>query len=128
MPNQYPAYARYNFTEIYQMCIRAKLLVRPNESRDQMIALLEGEIEPPDVDESDNVFNSWRLAFIEFLLEHWKKIETQITCPAKALKDPKNPNPRPCFGCIDAQVIVCILQNSESEDLISAHRLVRRPK
>lgn len=121
-------YDKYNHTELYQMCIRAELHVRPNTAREDLVAYLEGTDESPYTDESDNVFNSWRLAFIDFLLEHWKKIETQITCPAKALKDPKNPNPRPCFGCTDAQVIVCIIQNHESEEQIHAFRLVRRPK
>lgn len=118
-------YDRYNFTELYQMCVRAQLRVRPNTARENLIAYLEGEAEPPEVDEDDNIFNSWRNAFIAFLHEHWKKIETQITCPAKDLK---TTNPRPCFGCLDAQVITCIIQNSESEKLIDAHRLVRRPK
>ncbi len=108
------------------MCVRARLSVRPNTARSDLIAYLEGDLETPDVNE--NVFDSWRAAIIEFLLEHWKKIETQITCPAKMLKDPKNPNPKPCFGCVDAQVVICIIQNHDAEQLINAHRLVRRPR
>lgn len=122
------AYDRYNYTELYQMCIRARLPVRPNTARIDLVAYLEGEAEPPDVDENDNIFNSWRTAFIDFLLEHWKKIETQITCPARHLKDPKNPNPRPCFGCIDTQVVTCLIQNHDAESLVNAYRLVRRPR
>jgi hypothetical protein len=122
------AYDRFNHTELYQMCIRAKILVKPNTARVNLIAYLEGTEEPPEIEEDDNVFNSWRRAFIGFLLEYWRQIETQITCPARALKDPKNPNPRPCFNCIDTQVVVCLLQNHEAESLIEPHRLVRRPR
>lgn len=128
MPNHPSAYDKFNYSELYQMCIRAKILVKPNAARVNLIAYLEGTEEPPEMDEDDNIFNSWRTAFIGFLLEYWRQIETQITCPARALKDPKNPNPRPCFNCIDTQVVVCLLQNHEAESLIEPHRLVRRPR
>jgi hypothetical protein len=117
---------KFNYTELHQMCIRAGLAVLPTTPRDMLIAYLEGTEEPEDIDENDNVLNSWRNAFIAFLLDQWKKMATQITCPAKALKDPINPNPRPCFGCTDVQVITCLVQNHSAEDLIAPYRLVRR--
>lgn len=125
---QHSLYEKYNYTELYQTCIAAGILVKPNEPFEDMVAYLEGVKEPPQYTEADNVFHSWRHGIINFLLEHWRKIETQIMCPARALKDPINPNPRPCFGCTDTQVVTCIITNAENEPEIQAHRLVRRPK
>lgn len=121
-------YERFNYTELYQTCLTAGILVRPNEPAEMMIAYLEGWSEPPQYQEVDNVFHTWRHGFISFIEEYWRRIETQITCPARALKDPVNPNPRPCFGCTDAQVVTCIVQNQDNEQRIDAMRLVRRPK
>ena len=125
-PSTTSSYERFNYTELYQKCIKAKILVLPTTPRNDLIAYLEGTSEPPDLD--DNVFNSWRHAITAFLLDHWKQIETQVTCPAKFLKHPINPNPKPCFGCTDAQVTTCLVQNHENEKLIEALRLSRRPK
>jgi hypothetical protein len=125
---QHSLYEKYNHTELYQTCLSAGILVRPNEAWEEMVAYLEGWKEPPALQESDNVFHTWRYGIIGFLLEFWKRIHTQITCPAKSMKDEQNPNPRPCFGCTDAQVVTCIVQNRDNEDRIYELRLVRRPK
>lgn len=122
------AFDRYNHTELYQTCCAAGILVRPNEPREVMIDYLEGWKEPPEMRESDNVFHGWRTGIIGFLNEYWKHIATQIVCPARTMKDPNNPNPRPCFGCTDTQVVTCLVQNPENEKLIEPHRLVRRPR
>lgn len=121
------AFTKYNYTELQQMCINARLPILPTTPREKLIAYLEGTEEPPEIDEHSHPIHSWRHAFIGFLLDQWKKMATQITCPAKALKDPVNPNPRPCFGCIDVQVITCLVQNHKAEKLISPYRLLRRP-
>lgn len=118
----------YNHTELYQSCINAGILVRPNESREEMISYLEGEAEPPPVTDADHVFNTWRHGIIGFINEYWRRLETQLTCPARAMKHPTHPNPKPCFGCLDAQVVHCLVSNLENAKLIEAHRLVRRPK
>lgn len=123
---QHSPFEAYNHTELYQTCIGAGILVRPNESREVMISLLEGEQEPPEMTEGDHVFHNWRHGIINFLLDRWRAVETQIMCPARQLKDPVNPNPRPCFGCLDAQVIHCLVDNPANVNLIAAHRLVRR--
>ena len=112
-----------NHTELYQTCIRAGLAVRPNEARDTMILYLEGVMEPPEVD--DNVFTGWRHGIIGFLTEYWESLATQVSCPAKDLK---TTNPNPCFGCLDMQVVACLVQNPGNEKLIEQNRLVRRPK
>ena len=120
------AFDDYNYTELYQSCLRAGLLVKPTESRERLISLLEGW-EDPDLIEEDNVFHSWRLGLINFLNEYWRRIETQVTCPARHLRDPVNPNPRPCFGCIDTQVVTCLVQNRENEPRIAQLRVIRKP-
>ena len=125
---QHSHYERYNHTELYQTCLAAGIMVRPNEAMEEMVAYLEGWKEPPAFQEIDNVFHTWRHGIIGFLNEHWKRIETQITCPARTMKDPLQPNPRPCFGCLDTQVATCIVQNNENEQRIDALRLVRRPR
>ncbi len=119
---------KFNYTELYQTCLSAGITVRPNEARDEMIAYLEGWKEPPALTDADNVFHTWRHGFIGFLNEYWKNLATQIVCPARRMKDPVNPDPKPCFKCTDAQVITCLIQNSKAEPLISKHRLVRRPR
>ena len=118
----------YNATELYQSCIEAGIPTRPDASREQMIAYLEGWEEPPTTPDDDNIFNSWRYGLIDFLLQHWREIETQITCPAKALKDKIKPNPRPCFGCIDIKVVDCLVENIQHIPLIETHRLTRKTR
>lgn len=118
---------KYNLTELYQACAQAKINVVPTASKEELISYLEGLVEPPDYTEADNVFHTWRHGFIGFLNEFWREIETQVTCPAKMLRDKVAPNPRPCFGCIDTKVVDCIVENIKHVQLIEAHRLVRRP-
>ena len=118
----------YNHTELYQACLRAEILVRPNAAREDMVAYLEGWEEPPEIDENDNVFHSWRHGLINFINEYWKTIQTQLTCPARMMRDPVSPNPKPCFGCTDAQVVTCIVQNQENLKDSEPLRLVRRPR
>ena len=117
----------YNHTELLQACADAGIVVLPSADRTELIAYLEGTTEPPNLTEADNVFHTWRHGLIGFLNEHWREIETQITCPARALRAPVNPNPRPCFGCLDTKVIDCLIENSQHVPLIDAHRLLRRP-
>ena len=109
-------FSRCNHTELYQACVRAELLVRPDESREAMISYLEGLDEPPPLPEADHSLHAWRHGIMGFLLDYWKQVETQITCPAKS-KDPRS-----CFGCLDTQVITCIVQNPENERLIALHK------
>lgn len=125
---QHSPFEAYNHTELYQACIDAGILVRPNEPRPEMIAYLEGLKEPPPITDADHVFNGWRHGFIGFFNEYWRKLETQLVCPARMMKHPTTPNPKPCFGCLDAQVVHCLVHNPENASFIEAHRLVRRPQ
>lgn len=104
-----------NNTELYQICRRAGYPVTPSTSREQLIALIEGEIEPGflvDLEKFEHPFDNWRLAISAFIQEHWKAIEAQLQCPAKS------GDPRACFQCLDAQVATCIVQNPDSEERI----------
>lgn len=116
---------RYNHTELLQTCQLAGLTVSPSEPRERLIDYLECRAEPPPLKEIDHTFHAWRHGLINFLLDYWKQIETQITCPARALKDTTNPNPRPCFGCIDTKVVDCLVENKSHLNLIAQHKLAR---
>lgn len=125
---QVSVFSSYNHTQLQQTCAKAGVVVRPNETREAMISYLEGTDAPPVLEECDNVFHTWRYGLIRFLTEYWRQIETQITCPARALKDTTNPNPRPCFGCLDTKVIDCLVENNHQLRLIETYRLLRRPQ
>ena len=73
-----------------------------------MLAYFEDVEDPPEYRPGEYTIDTWRDALIAFFNEYWKKIETQITCPARHMKDPVNPQPKPCYGCIDMQVITCV--------------------
>lgn len=120
-------FAAYNHTELIQTCAAAGILVRPNESREGMIAYLEGAASPPAIAEDDNAVNNWRNAFHGFFREYWKAIETQITCPARHMMDKVNPQPRPCYGCSDMQVMACVATLKQNEDKVRKHKVARRP-
>lgn len=106
-------FARFNWTELYEMARRAGLNISPTHQREELISFLSGEAEPPSaVPEIDR----WRYGIMGFLLAHWRAVETQLTCPAKT-KDPKA-----CFNCLDQQVISCLVQNKNDIGLIQLHR------
>lgn len=71
-----------------------------------MILLLEGQIEPAPI---ENPFDEWRDAIMRFLLDHWPVVASQLTCPAKS------GDPKACYQCVDAQVLSCVVQQSEPD-------------
>ena len=111
-----------NHTELYQLCVRAQIPVLPNESREMMISYLEGESEPVLQKEGDHPIHAWRNGIIRFVDDYWKQIETQLDCPVRKLRDLEHPDLRPCFGCIDTQVIACIVDNEDNERLIEERK------
>src|SRR5665213_3083659 len=121
MSNEPSVFDPYNCTELHQACASAGINIKPDTEKADMIAYLEGWKEPPVCNEVDNVFHSWRHGLIGFLNEYWREIETQITCPARALKATVNPNPRPCFGSLDTQVVHCLIDNVKYVPLIESH-------
>ncbi len=130
-------YQQVNRTELYQVC-RAKGLTVPSEaSREELIAYITGREEPPEV---ENVFDSWRNGWMNFILDYWTQLRTQLTCPAQDLKkwtykdrtagltaQIKRKKGLPvidiaCRTCTDTQVVACILMNPESEEEIDERR------
>lgn len=105
-----------NHTELYQLCRTAGIPVLPDYTRQQFIELLIGEVEPEKITEADHPIDALRHALMGFVEDHWAMLEPQLTCPAKTR------DPRSCFGCIDGQVITCLVQNPENEHLIEIHR------
>ncbi len=104
-----------NLTELYQLCRKNGLPVPPGMTREHYVGWLIGELELPT---EHSRIDAWRWGLIGFIEDHWMSIRPQLTCPAKSLKDEKDPNPTPCFGCPDMQVITCVVQNKRSEHLI----------
>lgn len=99
------------------------MLVHPASTREELISYLTGEADPPELDEETHPVDSWRHGIIGFIEDHWAVLEAQLKCPAKNLRHPTNPDPRPCFGCLDAQVFTCIVKaEGRIEHLINRHR------
>jgi len=99
-----------NRTELFQLCVGAGLSPDPSEPREALIGILCGD--PATTREP---IDQWRRGLAGFVLDHWDKLEPQITCPLKS-KDPQS-----CWGCPDMQVITCVTQNKQNEQLIRLH-------
>ena len=108
----------YNHTELYQLCRRAGIAVRPDVSKAYLIALLEGTSELPAG--SYNPMDDLRDGLMGFLLEHWRRVHSQLFCPAKS-GDPKS-----CYQCVDAQVMHCLNTNPKIEPGVLA--IIKRNK
>jgi len=108
--------AGVNLTELYQTCRRNGLQVPPGRSAEEYIGWISGELELP---ETAGSIDSWRNGLISFIDAYWMSLRPQLTCPAKNLKDVPNPDPRPCFGCSDMQVVTCLVQGHQYEHLIN---------
>ncbi len=106
-------FEQFNHTELYQMARSAGLVVSPATRKEDLIKYVLGEAEPP---EGAHEIDRWRHGIMGFLLQHWRAVETQLTCPART-KDP-----RACFSCIDAQVVTCLVQNETDVHLIQVHK------
>jgi hypothetical protein len=63
-----------------------------------------------------NQFDEWRHALAGFVLDHWVNLQNQVTCPLQS-KDPLA-----CFGCLDTQVVTCIVSNPANEHIIERYR------
>lgn len=108
-----PDLGRCNETELYQLCRRMNLPVLPSAGKTMMIDMLTGELEGSPV---THPIDMWRNGLTGFVFEYWARLEPQLTCPIRS-KDPRS-----CWGCIDTQVITCVIQNPKNERLIELHR------
>lgn len=106
-------YERCNETELYQIASASGLSVAPSMSKGHLIACIVGEELPP---KEAHEFDEWRLAIMGFVIEHRKRLEVQLRCPAKSM------DPRACFQCVDHQVSSCLVENKQNLHLIRIHK------
>jgi hypothetical protein len=106
-------YERCNETELYQIARASGVVVQPATPKDLLIKYILGEeLPPPEAHEVDE----WRLAIMGFVIEHRKRLEVQLRCPAKSM------DPRACFQCVDHQVSSCLVENKQNLHLIRIHK------
>ena len=105
-------FRRVNHTEAYQLCRQAGIPCTPSDTRDTLVRYLLADNPTP----TRNPIDSWRHGIAGFVLDHWNMLQPQITCPIKS-KDP-----RACFGCLDTQVMECIVRNPDNEGNIKNHK------
>lgn len=86
----------------------------PNLPRETLIRIIIYDCQPPSIDEQN--FDEWRWAIMRFIIDHRKRLETQISCPARSFKEDA------CFGCVDTQVVSCLTANAATLHLIQLHR------
>lgn len=107
--------APLNRTELVQLCRHAGLHPHPGASRQALVQLLGRAV--PDQGEDGDPMNRWRKGLIAVIDQYWSQIAPSLVCPARMLKHPVTPDPRPCFKCMDAQVMSCVV-GSGYENLI----------
>lgn len=76
-----------------------------------MEAYLTGERDVPTFRQEQHPIHAWRLALQGFIRAYWSMLGPQIKCPAK---DMMTTNPMPCFGCLDAQVMICVTKSDQT--------------
>jgi len=105
---------RCNHTELYQMCVDQGIPVSAALTQEQLIECYLGEMDVPPNERHD--VDTWRIGIMGFLLDHWEVVKAQLECPAKS------GDPKACFGCTDAMVLSCVLDNEPNEELIQLKR------
>lgn len=103
-----------NHTELYQLCRNAGIQAHPAMPREELMGLLVSEL--PNFMAPNHPIDSWRHGLAGFVLDHWKTLQNQVTCPLKSA------DPKACFGCLDTQVVTCLIKNPSNEPLIRRHR------
>lgn len=101
----------YNHTELYQLCVRAGIDTNPGRSKEELVAVIEGTLPAMGT----NPIDEWRYGIMSFLLEHWRRASSQLSCPAKSGE------PDACHQCVDAQVIHCLTTNPRIESGALVH-------
>ena len=108
-------WAKVNHTELYQLATRDGLPVDPGFSNEALAQLIE-EGSPA---EHEHSLNLWRDAIMRFVNDFWPKLSSQIRCPAKSR------DPHACYGCVDAQVVFCLVKHQAIETHIKERRKAR---
>lgn len=106
-------WTQLNYSELYQAAQAAGHQPLPQATPEQLVALLEGLQEPSD---EYNPINDLRDAIMAFVLEYWVKLQSQLTCPAKS------GDPKACYGCLDTQVVSCLVKNEAVRPFIQLKR------
>lgn len=101
----------YNHTELMQLCKAAGVNVTPDMDRGALIAALQGQLEV----DANNPIDDWRYGIMAFMLDHWRRASSQLSCPAKS------GDPDACHQCVDAQVIHCLTINPRIEPGVLQH-------
>ena len=110
----YELFDRCNHTELYQIAKRNGFDVSPTSTRDELIRVIIYEAQP--LPHNFNI-DEWRRAIMRFVIDHRKKLETQLTCPARSFKEDA------CFRCVDARVTHCLTVNgNEGLKLIERYK------
>lgn len=109
-------YLSLNHTEAYQLCRSVGIPCLPGEPTEDLVAYLLGLKEPMQVTEGTHPIDSWRHGIGGFVRDHWQKLQPQLVCPIRS------GDMRSCFGCLDTQVIECIVKNPRNEPVITLHR------
>lgn len=112
-PSPSELFQQCNDSELYQMARAAGFVVSPAARKADLIKYLLGEAEPPAI---SHEVDRWRRGIMGFVLEHWRALETQLTCPARTKE------PTACFNCLDQQVVTCLVQNANDVHLIQVHK------
>lgn len=113
----YSLFEGANASELYQIAREQGHVVLPSLEKSTLIRIIIGEEQPPPIYE--HVIDEWRHAIMGFIIDHRKSLETQIKCPASSFK------PDACFGCLDQQVICCLVTNPENQHVIQLYK--RKP-
>lgn len=90
----------------------AQLNPSPKASRDELAQLFSGLID--ETKEPTNI-ESWRTGIRGFVQEHWHVLQPQLTCPIRH-------DINACSGCLDQQVVACVVEQKDCEPLIQLHR------
>lgn len=108
----FEALSACNRTELYQLCKKAGLNPPTSASRADLIQYYLGEKEPP---QEVNTIDLWRRGLKGFVSERWAVLQPQLVCPIRH-------DINACKGCLDTQVIACVVEQRHYEPLIQLHR------
>src|SRR5262245_16995654 len=99
---------RCNRTELYQLCKRAGLNPRPGATHEELCELLRGDRAPST---ETNEIDLWRPGLKGFVQQRCAVLQPQLTCPIRQNIDA-------CKGCLDTQVVTCVVEQRTQEPLI----------